>query len=109
MATAYKILGQTAANAAYATLYTTPVGKSAVVSSIVVCNVSGAAKQFRIGIMASAGTPASPTEFLAYDAAVPANDSIVMTLGITMEASKYIRVYGSDGNIGFTAFGSEIT
>lgn len=109
MATAYKILGQTAANAAYATLYTTPALKSAVVSTIVICNVAATSKTFRIGIMASAGTPTSPQEFLAYDTAVPANDSVVMTLGITMEASKFIRVYGVDGNVGFTAFGSEIT
>ena len=109
MAVAYKILGQTAANATYATLYTTPAGKSAVISTIVVCNVATSAKTFRIGVMASAGTPTSPQEFLAYDTTVPANDTIVMTLGITLEASKYIRVYGSDGNVGFSAFGSEIT
>jgi hypothetical protein len=109
MAVSYKILGQTAANAAYATLYTTPVSTSAVISTIVICNVANSAKSFRIGVMSSAGTPTSPTEFLAYDTAVPANDTIVMTLGITLQASRYIRVYGSDGNVGFTAFGSEIT
>lgn len=108
MAVAYKILGQTTANATYATLYTTPAGKSAVISTIVICNIAATAKTFRIGVMASAGTPGT-AEFLAYDTTVPANDTIIMTLGITMEASKYIRVYGSDANVGFSAFGSEIT
>lgn len=109
MAVAYKILGQTAANATYATLYTTPASTSAVISTIVICNVSSVTKTFRIGIMSTAGTPTSPQEFLAYDTPVPANDTIIMTLGITMQASRYIRVYGSDNNVGFTAFGSEIT
>jgi hypothetical protein len=108
MAATYKILGQTTANAAWTTLYTTPSGKSAVISTIVICNVAATAKTFRIGVMGSAGTPGT-SETLAYDTTVPANDSIIMTLGITMEASKYIRVYGSDANVGFSAFGSEIS
>jgi hypothetical protein len=108
MAVAYKILGQTTANATYATLYTTPASTSAVISTVVICNTASTAKSFRIGVMASAGTPGT-SEFLAYDTTVPANDTIIMTLGITMQASRYIRVYGSDANVGFTAFGSEIT
>jgi hypothetical protein len=108
MAVAYKILGQTTANATYATLYTTPGSTSAVISTIVICNTATAAKTFRIGVLSTAGTPAT-AEFLAYDTTVPANDTIIMTLGITMQASRYIRVYASDANVGFTAFGSEIT
>lgn len=108
MPVAYKILGQTTANAGWATLYTTPANTSAVISTIVVCNVAGTAKTFRIGLMDTAGTP-STSGSLAYDTTVPANDTIVMTLGITMQASRYLRVFGSDGNLGFTAFGSEIT
>jgi hypothetical protein len=108
MAVAYKILGQTIANATWATLYTTPANTSAVISTIVVCNVSNATKTFRIGVMETAGTP-STSGSLAYDTPVPANDTIIMTLGITMQASRFLRVYGSDANLGFTAFGSEIT
>lgn len=108
MAVAYKVLGQNIANATWATLYTAPALKSAVVSTIVVCNTSTGAKTFRIGVMPTAGTP-SVSGSLAYDTTVPANDSVVLTMGIALDTGQVIRVYGSDGTVGFTAFGSEIS
>ena len=56
----------------------------------------------------AAGTPGAD-EFLVYDASVAGNDTIALTLGITMDASKYLRVSSSANTIAFSAFLSEIT
>jgi hypothetical protein len=42
-----------------------------------------------------------------YGASVPANDTVFLTLGISMEAAKRIVVYAAAANLVFGAFGSE--
>jgi hypothetical protein len=57
---------------------------------------------------ATAGTPGA-SEFLVYDAAVAGNDTVALTLGVTMDAGKFIRVSSSADTCNFTAFLSEIS
>lgn len=108
MPTTYKILGQSnpAANT-NATLYTVPTSTSAVVSTIAVCNYASSSATYRISVSASA-TPAN-TEWLVYDATLPANDTVTLTLGITAQAARLIVVRASSASVTFSAFGSEIT
>lgn len=110
MATAYKYaqVQGTAAVGTFATLYTTPAATSAVISSLVICNQSSSAITVRVGLDTAAGTPGAD-EFLVYDASVAGNDTVALTLGITMDASKYLRVSSSANTISFSAFLSEIT
>lgn len=110
MATNYKYsqVQGTAGLTTYATLYTTPAATQAVISSIVICNQSSSAITFRIGLDTAAGTP-SASEFLVYDAAIAGNDTIALTLGVTLDASKYIRISSSANTCSFSAFVSEIT
>lgn len=109
MATAYKILGQTGdASANDVTLYTVPASTEAIVSTIVVCNREAADNTFRIAVKADGGSVANE-DYLAYDTTVSANDTITLTLGITMDASDIISVGASDANVSFSAFGSEIS
>jgi len=98
----------TAAVSTYATLYTTPASTEAVISSLVITNQSASAITVRIGMDDTAGTPGT-SEFLVYDAAIAGNDTIALTLGITMEAAKFIRVSSSVATCNFTAFLTEIT
>ena len=110
MATAYKyaqVVG-TASTGTYATLYTTPASTEAVISSLVITNQSSSAITVRVGMDATAGTPGA-SEFLVYDAAVAGNDTVALTLGITMEAEKFVRVSSSADTCNFTAFLSEIS
>lgn len=90
-----------------AVLYTAPAAGSAVVSTIVIANTAAAGKTFRV--LVRTGSAHNLWNHLAYDSLVPANDSIVMTLGITISGSSQIVVSGSDANVVFSAFGSEIT
>lgn len=110
MATNYKILGQLAAGSAtYETLYEVPSATEAVVSTIVVANLTAAAKTYRLAVVPN-GTAVTDQHVLAYDVALAANDSTALTLGITLDATDTIRAYASAGSaITFTAFGSEIS
>ena len=110
MATAYKYsqVQGTASTGTYATLYTTPASTEAVISSIVICNTASADATFRIGMDDTAGTPGA-SEWLVYDATVGANDTVVLTMGVSMAASKFIRVSSSANTVTFSAFVSEIS
>tara|TARA_R110000765_G_scaffold320494_1_gene412498 strand:+ start:226 stop:561 length:336 start_codon:yes stop_codon:yes gene_type:complete len=110
MATAYtyaQVQG-TASTATYATLYETVAFTEAVISSLVITNQSSSAITIRIGMDNTAGTP-GVSEFLVYDAAIAGNDTVALTLGITMGHGKFIRVSSSANTCNFTAFLSEIT
>ena len=109
MATAYKVLGQVAPSATTATaLYTVPSATEAVVSSITVCERGGSSATFRLSVRPDGATLANQ-HYLVYDATVAANDTIILTIGITMDANDVLEVYASSGDLSFHAYGSEIT
>jgi len=108
MATTYKVLGQSNPSATTATtLYTVPSATQAVVSTIVIANLTASAATFRIAVRVAGATLAS-SQYVAYDITVGASDSTALTLGITLNATDVITVYASTANLTFTAFGSEI-
>ncbi len=110
MATTYKN-GQvqgTSSTGTYATLYNTGASTTAVISSIVVTNTASTAALYRIGIMTTAGTPAA-ANWVVYDATVQANDTVCLTLGITLGNTQFIRVSSSANTITFSAYISEIS
>lgn len=108
MATSYKVLGQSNPSATTATtLYTVPSATQAVVSTIVICNQTSSAATFRIAVR-PAGATLAAQHYVAYDVTVGASDSTALTLGITLNATDVITVYGSTATLSFAAFGSEI-
>lgn len=107
MASTYKVLGQVVGAASNTNLYTVPSATQAIVSTIVVCNRAAAGKTFRIMVRPDNAALANQ-HYIAYDVAILANDSIALTLGVTMDASDKLDIYSSDTNLSFTAFGSEI-
>lgn len=109
MPTTYKVLGQSAPSATTATtLYTVPASTSAVVSTINVCNRGTSATTFRIAVRPAGATLANQ-HYLAYDTAIPANDSIAITIGVSLATTDVVTVYAGTANTSFTAFGAEIT
>lgn len=109
MPTTYKVLGQVAPSATTATtLDTVPSATQAVVSTIVVCNRAATAATYRIAIRPGGATLANE-HYIAYDSTVAANDSTMLTIGITLGAADVITVYASTANLSFSAFGSEIS
>lgn len=108
MATTYKVLGQVNPSATTATTaYTVPSATQAVVSTISVCNQAGTSGTYRIAVR-PAGESLDPKHYLAYDATVTANNSTMLTIGVTLGATDVVTVYASSANISFNVFGSEI-
>lgn len=109
MANAYKILGQVAdASANDVELYLVPSSTEAVVSTIIICNREGASNTFRIATKTDNSGVAN-TDYISYDSTINANDTIALTLGVTLQAGAEISVGASDANVTFQAYGTEIT
>lgn len=107
MATAYKVLGQSnPAATTDTTLYTVPSATETVISTITVANL-GTSGTYRIAIRPD-GAAIANQHYIAYEAALNANDSITWTLGITLNASDVITVRASNTSFAFSAFGAEI-
>jgi len=107
MATTYKVLGQSNPTAASdTTLYTVPAATETVVSTITVANL-GTTGTFRVAVR-PAGASIANQHYVVYDATLNANDSITLTLGITLQATDVITVRASNTSFAFQAFGSEI-
>lgn len=109
MPTTYKSLGQSNPVAGALTdAYTVGVSKSAVISSIAVCNSSNQSAKFRV-MHAVAGAADDPKQRIFYDVTVPANDTFVATIGVTMAATDVLRVYSSNGVTSFQIWGAEMS
>jgi hypothetical protein len=109
MANTYKVLGQSNPAATTNTdLYTVGSGKSAVCSTIAICNQASTAAAFRIAVR-PAGATIDPKHYIAYDTAIPANDVLTLTIGLTLAATDVVTVYASTATMSFNLFGSEIS
>lgn len=109
MATTYKVLGQSAPSATTNTnVYTVGAGKSAVISTISICNRNTSADTYRIAIR-PAGATISNEHYIVYGATVPASDTVNLTLGITLAATDVVTVYAGTTTLSFSVFGSEIS
>lgn len=108
MATTYKVLGQSNPAATTATtLYTVPSATQTVVSTISICNQASTAATYRIAVR-PAGATLAAQHYIVYGATVPASDSTMITVGLTLATTDVITVYASTATLSFSAFGSEI-
>lgn len=109
MATAYKVLGQSAPTANTATaLYTVPASTQTVISTINVCNTGTAPSIFRIAVRPNAETLAAK-HYIIYDNTIVPQETITLTLGVTIDAADVFEIYSSRANVAFNLFGSEIS
>ena len=108
MATTYKVLGQVNPSATTATtLYTVPAATATVVSTISVCNQASTAATYRIAVR-PAGATLAAQHYIVYGATVPASDSSMITVGLTLATTDVVTVYASSATLSFNAYGSEI-
>lgn len=109
MAEALKILGQAApAAVTLSPLYTVPAATQTAVSTLQVCNRENVSATFRIAV-AVAGAADAIAQYLYYDALVPANTSVSITIGITLASTDVVRVQASSSNLSFNLFGVEVS
>lgn len=110
MPTTYKVLGQSVpANTNATDVYTVPSATSAVISTIVVANITATNYTYRIAIRPAGATLANQ-HYIAYDVTCAANDSVTLTFGITLAATDVITVRSSNAtSLVFNVFGCELT
>jgi len=108
MANAYKVLGQSnPAATTLTTAYTVPALTQAVVSSLTICNLS-TTTNVRVAVR-PAGAAIANQHYLVYDALVNNNDTLMLTLGLTLATTDVVSVYAGTANVAFSIYGSEIT
>ena len=107
---AYKVLGQAhLTTTSDTTVYTVPSGKEAVISTIVLANVTSSATTFDLAVRPD-GTALAAQHYLGSAVPLAGNDSTTLTLGITADASDVVSVAAGAGSaISVSIFGSEIT
>ena len=109
MAVSYKVLGQLkpAADTA-STLYTVPAGAGnyAVVSSLVINNVTADVTNVKVAIR-PAGETLEDKHYILHTNGVSPYSTQVFTIGITLAATDVVTVVDSAGKCSFNLFGSE--
>jgi len=104
---AKKVLGQVNPSATTATtLYTVPSSKSAVISTLTICNQAASAATYRVAVR-PAGATLAALHYVAYDVTVGAADITALTLGITLATTDVVTVYASTATLSFHAYGDE--
>lgn len=105
MANTYKTVQLAPAAATLSTLYT--AASTAVVSTIAVANTGSTVTQVRIAIR-PAGAAINIANYIVYDTYINGNDSLFLTLGISLAATDVVSVYSLSGTLSFSLFVSEI-
>lgn len=109
MAQTHKVLGQSnPAATTLTTLYTVPASTQSIASTLSICNIGTVSTTYRIAVR-PAGAAIANQHYIAYDAVVSANDSILLTLGIALATTDVISVYAGTANVSFSVFGVELT
>tara|TARA_B100000902_G_C27210189_1_gene863901 strand:+ start:432 stop:770 length:339 start_codon:yes stop_codon:yes gene_type:complete len=91
-------------------VYVVPAGNSAVVSTITICNQTGANGSYSLAVQDKSefAAQAANATMIVRGASVPAADTVVLTMGLTMNAGSVLSANGSFVDISFSAFGSEV-
>jgi len=109
MALAYKVLGQINPTAnTFTTIYTVPAATSTIVSTISICNTNANATTFSLAVQ-PAGAALTTKNYINFNTPLPANDTITLTIGMTLGNTDVLSANAASGNVSFSAFGSEIT
>jgi hypothetical protein len=109
MAVSYKVLGQSKPAAATATtLYTVPsgAGNYAVISSLVVTNLTADLTNVRVAVR-PAGETLEDKHYILYTNGVGPFQTQAFTIGITLAATDVVTVYDLSGKCSFNLYGSE--
>lgn len=109
MALAYKVLGQVNPTAnTLTTVYTVPSSNSTIVSTLVICNLANTAASFSLAVQ-PAGASIVNKHYINYQTPLPPNDSITLTIGMTLGNTDVISANVSTSTISISLFGSEIS
>ena len=112
MAQSYKRLGAINPSANTQTnVYVVPAATETVISTITVCNQAATNASYSLIVMptGSFASSANAPDFIVRGAVVPASDSFILTIGLTVNTGTVLAANTSSPNVSFSAFGSEIS
>ena len=102
----YGVLGQSIPTANQLTdLYTVGATLQAVTSTLTVCNQANAGDTFRVAVR-PAGAAIQPADYIYYDKAISANDTQLLSIGLTLNAGDVVSVQSAGGTVSFNLFGA---
>jgi hypothetical protein len=108
MATNYKVLAQAnPAATTNTTLYTNATANGAVCSTLAICN-QGVSTTVNVAVR-PAGATLTASQYIVYGAPVSANDTLFLTIGVSLANTDVITCYAGTANVSFSLFGSELT
>ena len=109
MPTTYKILGQQNPSAStLTTVYTVPASTQAIVSTITCANFGATSSNVSLSVHVANAAWAANMQ-VANNISVGTQNSLAVTLGVTLGAGDTIRANCSTANIAINVFGSEIS
>lgn len=109
MTTTYKVLGQSLpAPNTFNNVYTVPAATQAIISTVNACNTSAANVTFRVAVR-PAGETITTKHYVVFESPIPGQDSISVSLGMTMGNTDVMTVFSNQGNVSFNVFGTEIS
>lgn len=102
----YRVLGQlNPTSGSLQTLYTAP--SQAVISTLSVCNISGSVTTFRAAVRPG-GEAIANKHYVSYDTQINGNDTVLMTIGMTLSGSDVVSVFAGSNALAFNLFGTEL-
>ena len=105
----YKVLGLTNPETSNTevVLYTVPSGFMALGSVLTICNQGATTGTCRIAVR-PAGITSTAKTFILYDTSINPNDSLMLTLGLSLATTDAISVWASTTSFSFVISGSEV-
>lgn len=109
MPTIYKVLGQVATTAnTTANLYTVPASANTVISTLSICNTTTSNVTANVMVRPNSGS-ISTNSYIVSGVTINNNDTLLLTLGLSLGSNDLISVSSNVANVSFNLFGSEVT
>ena len=89
-------------------IYAVPLDTSAIISTVTVCNTTSSNVTFRLAAR-QANASLTTKQYLVFDTPIPAQDSIALSLGLSLSNTDVLTAFSLQGNVTFNVFGTEIT
>jgi len=104
----YKILAQSSPTLnSNVTLYTVPASNNAVTSTVTICNLQNTGP----GLLSMAAVPSGGTlanlNYFMRNTTIQSNDTLILTLGMTLNAGDTLVANANVSTLAITVFGSE--
>lgn len=110
MAEVRKLLGRLVpAHSTTGTAYQVASQNEAIVSSLVFCNRAASAATLCAEIVTAGEAGGQTNQYIYSGIIIPANDTFVATIGMTLSAGDQIRINPSNDNLTVLVFGVELT